>query len=53
MQPSSASTSEIHVVNETFTQGTVNITIENTALNCPDPSHPVFSAFSKYPLSLS
>ncbi|KAI0739355.1 hypothetical protein C8Q80DRAFT_1123812 [Daedaleopsis nitida] len=45
--PSSASTSDIRVINSTFTQGTINITIEDTALESPDPSHPVFSAFNR------
>ncbi len=55
MQPSSASTSEIKVINETFTQGIINITIENTPLNVLDPNHPVFSTFSAslHPLHLS
>ena len=46
LQPSSASTSEIKVINSTFTEGTINISIVDTALNCPDPSHSVFSLFS-------
>ncbi|RPD70056.1 hypothetical protein L226DRAFT_261105 [Lentinus tigrinus ALCF2SS1-7] len=45
--PPSASTSEIRVINETFTQGTINITIEDTALDVPDPNHPVFSVFNR------
>ncbi|RDX40651.1 hypothetical protein OH76DRAFT_1365915 [Lentinus brumalis] len=45
--PSSASTSEIKVINETFTQGIINITIENTPLNVLDPNHPVFSTFNR------
>ncbi len=53
MQPSSASTSEIKVINETFTQGIINITIENTPLNVLDPNHPVFSTFSACLLLLS
>ncbi|TBU46075.1 hypothetical protein BD309DRAFT_663805 [Dichomitus squalens] len=45
--PESASTSEIHVVNSTFTQGTINITIDSTPLVVPDGSHPVFSGFNR------
>lgn len=48
MQPESASSSEIHVVNSTFTQGTINITINNTPLEIPDASHPTFSLFSAF-----
>ncbi|KAI9066059.1 hypothetical protein FKP32DRAFT_1566723 [Trametes sanguinea] len=44
--PEGKSTSSIKVINETFTQGTINITIEDTALAVPDPSHPVFSQFN-------
>ncbi|KAI8977823.1 hypothetical protein BD414DRAFT_466746 [Trametes punicea] len=44
--PEGKSTSSIKVINETFTQGTINITIEDTALSVPDPSHPVFSDFN-------
>ncbi|KAH9934026.1 uncharacterized protein BXZ73DRAFT_100865 [Epithele typhae] len=44
--PASASTSEIKVVNSTLTQGTINITIENTPLEVLDPNHPVFSSFN-------
>ncbi|KZT27986.1 hypothetical protein NEOLEDRAFT_1129882 [Neolentinus lepideus HHB14362 ss-1] len=44
--PLGASSSAISVVNSTFTQGYINISIENTSLNCPDPSHPVFSQFN-------
>ncbi|KAI0268735.1 hypothetical protein BC834DRAFT_651204 [Gloeopeniophorella convolvens] len=43
--PLGASTSEIHVINSTDTEGTINITIQNTALSIPDPSKPIFSAF--------
>ena len=35
-------------MNETLTQGTINITIEDTPLVVPDGSHPVFSSFSAY-----
>ncbi|KAI0710861.1 hypothetical protein C8Q76DRAFT_623714 [Earliella scabrosa] len=45
--PSSASTSEIKVINSTFTEGTIDISIVDTALNCLDPSYPVFSAFNR------
>ena len=51
-QSESASTSEIHVVNSTFTQGTINITIDSTPLQVPDGSHPVFSGFSALSLLL-
>ncbi|KAI0668274.1 hypothetical protein C8Q78DRAFT_1081656 [Trametes maxima] len=44
--PAGRSTSDIKVINSTFTQGIINITIEDTALNVPDPSHPVFSSFN-------
>ncbi|KAI0354382.1 hypothetical protein OH77DRAFT_1404952 [Trametes cingulata] len=44
--PIGKSTSDIKVVNSTFTQGTINISIEDTALSVPDPSHPVFSQFN-------
>ncbi|KAI0773181.1 hypothetical protein BD413DRAFT_603560 [Trametes elegans] len=44
--PADKSTSHIKVVNETFTQGIINITIENTALNVLDPNHPNFSRFN-------
>ncbi|KAI0643298.1 hypothetical protein C8Q79DRAFT_1012595 [Trametes meyenii] len=44
--PAGRSTSDIKVINSTFTQGIINITIENTALNVPDPSHSVFSSFN-------
>ncbi|KAI0660249.1 hypothetical protein C8Q70DRAFT_914138 [Cubamyces menziesii] len=44
--PVGKSTSDIKVINETLTQGTINITIDNTALVVPDPQHPVFSQFN-------
>ncbi|KAI0370690.1 hypothetical protein BV20DRAFT_966193 [Pilatotrama ljubarskyi] len=44
--PIGKSTSDIKVINSTFTQGTINISIEDTALSVPDPSHPVFSQFN-------
>ncbi|KAI0063538.1 hypothetical protein BV25DRAFT_1915044 [Artomyces pyxidatus] len=44
--PEGASTSEIHVINSTSTVGTINITIDNTALQVPDPNHPHFSQFN-------
>ncbi|KAI0821788.1 hypothetical protein BC628DRAFT_1341231 [Trametes gibbosa] len=44
--PAGQSTSDIRVVNSTFTHGTINITIVDTALDVPDPSHPVFSTFN-------
>ncbi|TFK54041.1 hypothetical protein OE88DRAFT_1732763 [Heliocybe sulcata] len=44
--PLGASSSDISVVNSSFTQGYINISIENTNLDCPDPSHPVFSQFN-------
>ncbi|EIW52711.1 uncharacterized protein TRAVEDRAFT_134842 [Trametes versicolor FP-101664 SS1] len=44
--PAGRSTSDIKVINSTFTQGTIDITIEDTALDVPDPSRPVFSKFN-------
>jgi hypothetical protein len=41
-----ASTSEIHVLGSTNTSGTINITIENTALSVVEPNKPHFSSFS-------
>ena len=38
-------------MNSTFTQGTINITINNTPLEIPDPAHPTFSLFSASSLS--
>ncbi|TFY72142.1 hypothetical protein EVG20_g865 [Dentipellis fragilis] len=44
--PLGASTSAIHVNDATNTSGNINITIENTALQVPDPIHPHFSQFN-------
>ncbi|EPQ57376.1 hypothetical protein GLOTRDRAFT_120580 [Gloeophyllum trabeum ATCC 11539] len=44
--PLGASTSAINVVNSSFTQGYINISIQDTHMECPDPSHPVFSQFN-------
>ncbi|KAF9451269.1 hypothetical protein P691DRAFT_757432 [Macrolepiota fuliginosa MF-IS2] len=44
--PLGASTSSITVLGEADTQGTINITIANTNLTCPDPQHPAFSTFN-------
>ncbi|KAL0580357.1 hypothetical protein V5O48_000210 [Marasmius crinis-equi] len=41
-----ASQSSITVQNSTLTTGTINITIANTSLIVPDPSHPTFSTFN-------
>ncbi|OBZ73242.1 hypothetical protein A0H81_06855 [Grifola frondosa] len=44
--PLGMSTSEIKVINSTSTEGTIDIVIENTALQVPDSSHPHFSQFN-------
>ncbi|KDQ57731.1 hypothetical protein JAAARDRAFT_69819 [Jaapia argillacea MUCL 33604] len=44
--PLGASTSSIAVVNSTLTRGTINITIDNTNMECPTESHPHFSQFN-------
>ncbi|KAH9961311.1 hypothetical protein BC827DRAFT_1260505 [Russula dissimulans] len=44
--PLGASTSEIHVLGSTNTSGTINITIENTALSVVEPNKPHFSSFN-------
>ncbi|THH12496.1 hypothetical protein EW146_g7640 [Bondarzewia mesenterica] len=44
--PLGMSTSEIRVINSTNTQGTINITIQDTAFQVPDPNHPYFSQFN-------
>lgn len=46
-QPLGASTSDIAVINSTDTEGTINITISDTALQVPDGSRSAFSQFSK------
>ncbi|KAI0298570.1 hypothetical protein BC826DRAFT_1096594 [Russula brevipes] len=44
--PLGASTSNIHVLGSTSTEGTINITIESTPLSIVDSSKPPFSAFN-------
>ncbi|THV03542.1 hypothetical protein K435DRAFT_962414 [Dendrothele bispora CBS 962.96] len=44
--PLGASQSQITVENSTFTHGTIDIAIDNTNLDVPDPSHPVFLNFN-------
>ncbi|KAI0305626.1 hypothetical protein B0F90DRAFT_1815219 [Multifurca ochricompacta] len=44
--PLGASTSDVHVLNSTNTEGTINIVIEDTAFSVSDPSKPYFSAFN-------
>ncbi|KAA1471743.1 hypothetical protein DENSPDRAFT_133322 [Dentipellis sp. KUC8613] len=44
--PLGASTSAINVNGATNTSGTINISIEDTALQVPDPIHPHFSQFN-------
>ncbi|KAF9264250.1 hypothetical protein L218DRAFT_258531 [Marasmius fiardii PR-910] len=44
--PLGASKSAIAVQSPTLTTGSINITIVNTPLDCPDPSHPTFSTFN-------
>ncbi|KAH0589321.1 hypothetical protein H2248_005083 [Termitomyces sp. 'cryptogamus'] len=43
--PLGASKSSISVLSPVDTAGTINITISNTNLSCPDPQHPAFSKF--------
>ena len=43
-----ASTSNIHVINSTDTEGTINIIIENTPFSIRDESKPYFTTFSKF-----
>ena len=45
--PIGSSTSDIKIINSTDTEGTINITIDNVALSCPEPQHTLFSQFSK------
>ena len=45
--PLGASSSDIKVLSSTDTEGTINITIENTALSCPESQHGTFSQFSE------
>ncbi|KAG6854052.1 hypothetical protein C0991_011030 [Blastosporella zonata] len=44
--PLGASKSTISVLGPTDTQGTINISISNTNLSCPDPQHVAFSSFN-------
>ncbi|KAH8979124.1 hypothetical protein EDB92DRAFT_1821158 [Lactarius akahatsu] len=44
--PLGATTSDIHVLNSTDTEGTINITIVDTALSVPKSSEPYFSSFN-------
>ncbi|KAL0956087.1 hypothetical protein HGRIS_002255 [Hohenbuehelia grisea] len=44
--PMGASTSSISVLSSDNTSGTINITIDDTKLNCPEPDHPTFAAFN-------
>ncbi|KAI0256058.1 hypothetical protein BJV78DRAFT_435519 [Lactifluus subvellereus] len=44
--PLGASTSDIYVRNSTDTEGTIDITIKDTAFSIPDSSKPRFSAFN-------
>ncbi|KAI9463679.1 hypothetical protein BJY52DRAFT_1404720 [Lactarius psammicola] len=44
--PLGAATSNIHVLNSTDTEGTVNITIADTTLSIPESSQPNFSSFN-------
>ncbi|KAK7690332.1 hypothetical protein QCA50_006989 [Cerrena zonata] len=44
--PLGASQSNIRVASSSLTSGTIDITIANTNLSVPDPSHPVFSTFN-------
>jgi hypothetical protein len=45
--PLGASTSDVRVLSPTDTEGTINITISNTSLSCPDPQHPAFASFNQ------
>jgi hypothetical protein len=45
-QPLGASTSDIHVLDSTNTEGVINITITDTTLSIPESSEPYFSSFS-------
>ncbi|KAG6813669.1 hypothetical protein H0H92_008517 [Tricholoma furcatifolium] len=51
--PVGASQSSISVLSPTDTEGTINITISDTNLTCPDPQHPAFSQFNADLTSLS
>ncbi|KAF8070285.1 hypothetical protein FPV67DRAFT_1755106 [Lyophyllum atratum] len=44
--PLGASRSSISVVSPVDTEGTINISITDTKLSCPDPQHPAFSKFN-------
>ncbi|ESK92921.1 hypothetical protein Moror_8994 [Moniliophthora roreri MCA 2997] len=44
--PLGASQSEVRIEGPAKTTGSIDITITDTRLNCPDPSHPIFSAFN-------
>ncbi|KAF8160985.1 hypothetical protein B0H34DRAFT_699004 [Crassisporium funariophilum] len=45
--PLGASRSSISVLSSTNTAGTIDITIKDTRLTCPDPQHPAFAAFNE------
>ncbi|KAF9562634.1 hypothetical protein CPC08DRAFT_706528 [Agrocybe pediades] len=45
--PLGASKSSISVLSSTDTTGTINITIQDTRLSCPDPQHPAFADFNR------
>ncbi|KAG5646292.1 hypothetical protein DXG03_003889 [Asterophora parasitica] len=44
--PLGASKSSITVLGPDNTEGTINISIKDTKLSCPDPQHPAFSKFN-------
>ncbi|TFK44582.1 hypothetical protein BDQ12DRAFT_661303 [Crucibulum laeve] len=44
--PLGASESSISVLGQDNTSGSINITITNTQLSCPDSQHPTFAAFN-------
>lgn len=44
--PLGASRSSISVISPTDTEGSINISISNTKLTCPEPQHPAFSKFN-------
>ncbi|GLB37240.1 putative protein of unknown function (DUF3712) [Lyophyllum shimeji] len=44
--PIGASRSSISVLGPTDTEGSINISISNTQLTCPEPQHPAFSKFN-------
>lgn len=44
--PESASKSDIKVVGPKLTEGTINITLDNSPLQVPQNAHPIFSSFN-------